>query len=92
MAEAIPGARLVTIPEAGHVAPLENHEATNAAILEFLEGALVRSPTAGSTALASRSRPAAIIRAWMRAIGSPRSIRSPASALDGRTTRRRPSP
>ncbi len=37
LAEAIPGAGLVTIPEAGHLAPLENPEPANAAILEFLQ-------------------------------------------------------
>lgn len=36
LADGIPGARLVTIPEAGHLAPLENKTAANAAILEFL--------------------------------------------------------
>lgn len=36
MAEAIPGSQLVVIPEAGHLAPLENPGAVNAAILEFL--------------------------------------------------------
>jgi pimeloyl-ACP methyl ester carboxylesterase len=38
MADAIPGARLVAIPEAGHLAPLENHAAANGAILAFLKG------------------------------------------------------
>ena len=38
MASRIPGAKLVMIPDAGHMAPLENHEATDAAILEFLQG------------------------------------------------------
>ena len=33
----LPDARLVKIPDAGHLAPLENHRATDAAILEFLE-------------------------------------------------------
>jgi 3-oxoadipate enol-lactonase len=37
MARLIPGAKLVIIPEAGHMAPLENHHATDAAILEFLQ-------------------------------------------------------
>jgi len=37
MAEAIPNARLVEIPDAGHLAPLENPTAANAAILKFLE-------------------------------------------------------
>lgn len=36
LADGIPGARLVTIPEAGHLAPVENKAATNAAILDFL--------------------------------------------------------
>ncbi len=36
LAEVIPGARLVTIPEAGHLAPMENKVAANAAILDFL--------------------------------------------------------
>lgn len=36
MAEAIPGARLEIIPNAGHLAPLENAAASNAAILRFL--------------------------------------------------------
>ena len=38
MAEAIPGARLVTIPGAGHLAPLEAPEAFNGALGEFLQG------------------------------------------------------
>jgi 3-oxoadipate enol-lactonase len=37
LAEAIPGGRFVSIPEAGHLAPLENPEPANAAILEFLQ-------------------------------------------------------
>lgn len=36
MAGAIPGARLVTIPKAGHLSPLENPRAVNAALREFL--------------------------------------------------------
>jgi 3-oxoadipate enol-lactonase len=36
MAQAIPNARLAVIPNAGHLAPLENPTATNAAILDFL--------------------------------------------------------
>jgi len=36
MAEAIPGARFVEIPAAGHLAPLENPAAVNAAIADFL--------------------------------------------------------
>jgi pimeloyl-ACP methyl ester carboxylesterase len=37
MAGLIPGSKLVIIPEAGHMAPLENHQASDAAILDFLE-------------------------------------------------------
>jgi pimeloyl-ACP methyl ester carboxylesterase len=37
MAEAIPGARLEVIPQAGHMAPYENHAAANAVLLQFLE-------------------------------------------------------
>lgn len=36
MVEAIPGAKFVEIPEAGHMAPLENPAAVNAAIRTFL--------------------------------------------------------
>jgi 3-oxoadipate enol-lactonase len=36
MAEAIPGARLVSIPRAGHFAPVENPDAVNGAIRGFL--------------------------------------------------------
>ncbi len=36
MAQAIPGAQFVVIPDAGHMAPLENAEAVNAAIRRFL--------------------------------------------------------
>ncbi len=36
MARAIPGARLVEIPAAGHMAPLEQPDAVNAALLQFL--------------------------------------------------------
>jgi 3-oxoadipate enol-lactonase len=36
LAEAIPGARCVEIPAAGHLSPLENPAAVNAAIVEFL--------------------------------------------------------
>ena len=36
MAEAIPGARLAVIPDAGHMPPLENPEAFNAELEEFL--------------------------------------------------------
>jgi 3-oxoadipate enol-lactonase len=36
MAEAIPGARLVEVPHAGHLSPLENPRAVNAALREFL--------------------------------------------------------
>jgi len=34
----IPGANFVSIPKGGHVAPMENPEATNAAITDFLKG------------------------------------------------------
>jgi 3-oxoadipate enol-lactonase len=36
MADAIPGARFVMIPDAGHVPPVERPEETSAALLEFL--------------------------------------------------------
>ena len=36
IAAAIPGARLVEIPDAGHMSPLENSAAVNAAMAEFL--------------------------------------------------------
>lgn len=36
LASQIPGARMVSIPNAGHVSPMENPEAVNAAIREFL--------------------------------------------------------
>jgi pimeloyl-ACP methyl ester carboxylesterase len=35
-AERVPGARLVIIPRAGHMAPMERPAAVNAAIAEFL--------------------------------------------------------
>ncbi|WZO96253.1 alpha/beta fold hydrolase [Isosphaeraceae bacterium EP7] len=38
MAAAIPGARFVVVPGAGHLAPLEQPERTNAALREFLGG------------------------------------------------------
>lgn len=38
MAAAIPGATFRTIPQAGHIAPLENPAAVNAALREFLSG------------------------------------------------------
>lgn len=38
LAEALPRARLEVIPDAGHLAPLENPAACNRAILEFLSG------------------------------------------------------
>ena len=38
MARQIPGARFVVIPDAGHLAPLENPREVDRAILEFLEG------------------------------------------------------
>ncbi len=37
LAAAIPGAHFVAVPHAGHLAPLENHQAVDAAILGFLE-------------------------------------------------------
>ena len=37
MAKAIPSGHFVEVPHAGHLAPLENHQATDAAILGFLE-------------------------------------------------------
>lgn len=37
MAEKIPGARFVSIPDGGHMAPIENSSATNSAIQDFLE-------------------------------------------------------
>ena len=37
MAAAIPGSHFVAVPHAGHLSPLENHQATDAAILGFLE-------------------------------------------------------
>ena len=37
MAQAIPGAKFVEIPAAGHLSPLENPPAFNAAMLEFVE-------------------------------------------------------
>jgi pimeloyl-ACP methyl ester carboxylesterase len=36
MAEAIPGAKFVEIPDVGHMSPLENPTAVNAALAEFL--------------------------------------------------------
>lgn len=38
MAAALPNARLDVIPDAGHLAPLENQAASNRAILAFLDG------------------------------------------------------
>jgi pimeloyl-ACP methyl ester carboxylesterase len=38
MAAAIPGARFVTIPDAGHLAPLEQPIPTSSALAEFLGG------------------------------------------------------
>ncbi len=38
MAGALPNAQFVVIPEAGHLAPLENASASNLAILEFVNG------------------------------------------------------
>jgi len=45
MADLVPGAELVEIPGAGHLANLEQPEAFNAAVVRFLER--VRPPTAG---------------------------------------------
>ena len=50
MAEAIPDAQIVIIPDAGHLAPLENPEATNEAILHFLRAAGLRPPEPGHRA------------------------------------------
>jgi pimeloyl-ACP methyl ester carboxylesterase len=36
MAEAIPGAKFVLVPEAGHLTPLEQPEAVTEAIRDFL--------------------------------------------------------
>jgi pimeloyl-ACP methyl ester carboxylesterase len=38
LADAISGARLEVIPEAGHLAPCENHSVANAVMLRFLDG------------------------------------------------------
>ena len=38
MAEAVPGAKYVEIPDAGHLAPLENPAAVSAALAEFIQG------------------------------------------------------
>jgi 3-oxoadipate enol-lactonase len=37
MAEALPNAQLAVVPDAGHLAPLENPEASNEALLRFLD-------------------------------------------------------
>jgi 3-oxoadipate enol-lactonase len=37
MAEAIPGARFVTVPDSGHLSNIENPQAFNRALLEFLQ-------------------------------------------------------
>ena len=37
MAERIPGARRVTVPDAGHLLPMERPAAFNAALLAFLQ-------------------------------------------------------
>lgn len=44
MADAIPGARLVTIPGAGHLAPMERPGAVAAALSDFFAGALGAPP------------------------------------------------
>ena len=38
MAEAIPGAKFVVIPDAGHMAPMENPQAVSEAIANFVAG------------------------------------------------------
>ena len=43
MVTAIPGARLVTVPGAGHLAPMERPRAVAAALSEFFSGALPRT-------------------------------------------------
>jgi pimeloyl-ACP methyl ester carboxylesterase len=40
MAAAIPGAKLVTIPGAGHLAPMERPKAVSGALAEFFSAAL----------------------------------------------------
>ena len=45
MAAAIPGARLVTVPGAGHLAPMERPRAVAAALGDFFAGALPKTPT-----------------------------------------------
>lgn len=42
MAEKVPGARFVSTPNGGHMAPIENPEAANAAIREFIAGLSVQ--------------------------------------------------
>ena len=42
LAEAIPGASLVQIADAGHLSPLEKEEDVNQAIVDFLKGLPVR--------------------------------------------------
>lgn len=44
MADAIPGARLVTVPGAGHLAPMERPGAVAAALSDFFAGALGAPP------------------------------------------------
>jgi pimeloyl-ACP methyl ester carboxylesterase len=50
MAEAIPGARLEVIPDAGHVAPVEDPEAVNRVILDFLGRLCAPAATASAKA------------------------------------------
>ncbi len=38
MAEAIPGARFVKVPDSGHLSNIENPQAFNRALLEFISG------------------------------------------------------
>jgi pimeloyl-ACP methyl ester carboxylesterase len=40
MAAAIPNARLVVVPSAGHLSPMENPKAVNAALRELVRQAL----------------------------------------------------
>jgi len=42
MADAIPGARLVVVPGAGHLTPMEQPETTNRVLTEFLEAVTAR--------------------------------------------------
>jgi pimeloyl-ACP methyl ester carboxylesterase len=48
LADSIPNARLVSIPDAGHLANLENESAFNAAVREFLGSTLAEQGRAGT--------------------------------------------